>query len=115
MAKGIQETKELLRFVFSIASAIKESLKDGDLDFWDAKNFVEPLSYLGEAIDNIDEVLPELQDLDEREVMELVQFAMEELEIGGDFNVVQEVEVAKQRVTDALTMGKTLLSLVQSN
>lgn len=110
---GIKETKELLRFVFSVVEAVKESLSDGDMDIWDAKNFLEPLSYLAEAIDNIDEVLPELQDLDEGEVMELVQYCMEELDIGGDINVVEEVEAAKQRVTDALTMGKALLSLVQ--
>lgn len=113
MAKGIQETKELLRFVFSIVDAVKESLKDGDLDFWDAKNFVEPLGYLGEAIDNIDDVLPELEDLDENELLELVQFVMNELEIGGDINVAEEVESAKQKVTSALTMGRTLLELVK--
>lgn len=110
---GIKETKDLLRFVFSIVEAVKESLSDGDMDIWDAKNFLEPLAYLAEAIENIDDVLPELQDLDENEVLELVQYCMEELDIGGHIDNDEEVEVAKQKVTDALNMGKTLLTLVQ--
>ena len=37
--RGVKETKEVLAFVFSMATAIKTSLSDGDFDFWDAKNF----------------------------------------------------------------------------
>jgi hypothetical protein len=117
MAKGIKETKELLRFVFSLTNAIKESYSDGDLDFWDAKNFVEPLSMLGDALDNIDEVLPELQDLDENEISELVSYVLDEL--GIEINVPDipdappQVEVAKQQVMQALDTGKAVLQMVK--
>lgn len=117
MATGIKETKELLRFVFSLTNAIKESYSDGDLDFWDAKNFVEPLSMLGDAIDNIDEVLPELQDLDENEISELVTYVTEELGIEIKVPVIPdapaEVEVARQQVMQALDTGKAVLQMVK--
>ena len=116
MATGIKETKELLRFVFSLTNAIKESFSDGDLDFWDVKNFVEPLSMLGDAIDNIDEVLPELKDLDENEISELVSYVLDEL--GIQINVPDipdappQVEVARQQVIQALDTGKAVLQMV---
>ena len=46
--KGIQETKELLAFVFSLAEAIKKSNADGDFNWRDGLNFIEPLKRLGQ-------------------------------------------------------------------
>ena len=71
--RGIKETKEVLAFVFSLSNAIKVSLSDGDFDFWDAKNFVEPLKKIAPAVENIDEVLPELDDLEWDEIIELAK------------------------------------------
>ena len=71
--RGVKETKEVLAFVFSMTNAIKVSLADGDFDFWDAKNFVEPLKKIAPAVENIEEVLPELEDLSLDEVIELTQ------------------------------------------
>ena len=45
---GIQETKELLSFVFSLAEAIKKSNADGDFNWRDGLNFIEPLKRLGQ-------------------------------------------------------------------
>ena len=49
--RGVKETKEVLAFVFSMTNAIKVSLADGDFDFWDAKNFVEPLKKIGASME----------------------------------------------------------------
>ena len=74
--RGVKETREVLAFVFSMANAIKISLADGDFDFWDAKNFVEPLKKIAPAVENIEEVLPELEDLSLDEVIELTKYSM---------------------------------------
>ena len=71
---GIQETKELLEFVFSLAEAIKKSNADGEFNWRDGLNFIEPLKRLGPAIDNIEEIVPEIGDLDAEEWAELVEF-----------------------------------------
>ena len=110
--KGVKETKEVLAFVFSFANAMKVSLSDGDFDFWDAKNFVEPLKRLAPAVENIDEVIPELEDLGWEEILELAKYSMTELGLGGDIDVDAEVEAAAEKVEDAIEMGRSLLKLV---
>ena len=110
--RGVKETKEVLAFVFSMANAIKISLADGDFDFWDAKNFVEPLKKIAPAVENIDEVLPELEDLSWDEILELAKYSMTELGLGGDIEVAEEVESAAEQVEEAIEMGKSLLKLV---
>jgi len=116
MATGIKETKELLRFVFSLANAVKQSMADGSLTLWDAKNFVEPLSLLVDAVDNLDQILPELKDLDDQEISELVGFVMNELgveiKIPNIPNPPEELEVAKEQVLQALDTGKAVLQMV---
>ena len=112
--RGVKETKEVLAFVFSMTNAIKVSLADGDFDFWDAKNFVEPLKKIAPAVENIEEVLPELEDLSLVEVIELTKYSMTELGLGGNIYVEAEVNDAVKKVEDAIDMGKNMLSLVKS-
>ena len=112
--RGVKETKEVLAFVFSMTNAIKVSLADGDFDFWDAKNFVEPLKKIAPAVENIEEVLPELEDLSLDEVIELTKYSMTELGLGGNIDVESEVNDAVKNVEDAIDMGKKMLSLVKS-
>ena len=112
--RGVKETKEVLAFVFSMTNAIKVSLADGDFDFWDAKNFVEPLKKIAPAVENIEEVLPELEDLSLDEVIELTKYSMTELGLGGNIDVEAEVNDAVKKVEDAIDMCKKMLSLVKS-
>ena len=112
--RGIKETKEVLAFVFSMANAIKISLADGDFDWYDAKNFVDPLKRIAPAVENIDEVLPEIEDLEWDEILELAKYSMTELGLGGDIDVDAEVEAAAEKVEDAIEMGRNLLKIVNS-
>ena len=110
--RGIKETKEVLAFVFSLSNAIKVSLSDGDFDWYDAKNFVDPLKRIAPAVENIDEVLPEIEDLEWDEIIDLAKYSMTELGLGGDIDVDAEVEAAAEKVEDAIAMGKSLLKIV---
>lgn len=107
MSSGIKETKEVLRFVLSFVQALKTTYEDGEFDWYDAKNFIEPIKNLGDAIDNIDEVLPEITDIDEEEYEELLQWMKEEFpEI-----IDEEIEYV---LDEALVAGKTILTLTGS-
>ena len=107
MSSGIKETKEVLRFVLSFVQALKTTYEDGEFDWYDAKNFIEPIKNLGDAIDNIDEVLPEITDIDEEEYEELLQWMKEEFpEI-----IEEEIEYV---LDEALVAGKTILTLTGS-
>ena len=112
--RGVKETKEVLAFVFSMANAIKISLADGDFDWYDAKNFVDPLKRIAPAVENIDEILPEIEDLEWEEFLELAKYSMTELGLGGDIDVDAEVEAAAEKVEDAIEMGRSLLKIVNS-
>ena len=121
--KGVKETKEVLAFVFSFTKAIKVSLADGDLDFWDAKNFVEPLKKIAPAIENIDEVIGELEDLSWGEIEELAFYCQEELGLAGDPETAQENQESDKEqlqktlniVKDAIDMSKLLLKLIAND
>ena len=107
MSSGIKETKEVLRFVLSFVQALKTTYEDGEFDWYDAKNFIEPIKNLGDAIDNIDEVLPEITDIDEEEYEELLSWMKEEFpEI-----IDEEIEFV---LDEALVAGKTILTLTGS-
>ena len=107
--RGIQETKELLEFVFSLAEAIKKSNADGEFNWRDGLNFIEPLKRLGPAIDNIEEIVPEVADLDSEEWTELVEFVSNkwDLDTGdGDDDI-------SDRIEDGLNAGIELVRMTQ--
>ena len=107
--RGIEETKELLEFVFSLAEAIKKSNADGEFNWRDGLNFIEPLKRLGPAIDNIEDIVPEVADLDSEEWTELVEFVSSkwDLDTGdGDDDI-------SDRIEDGLNAGIELVRMTQ--
>ena len=106
---GIQETKELLLFVFSLAEAIKKSNADGDFNWRDGLNFIEPLKRLGPAIDNIEDIIPEVADLDAEEWNELITFVSEQWDLD---NSDSEDDISV-RIEDGLNAGIELIRMTQ--
>ena len=72
--RGIEETKDILDFVFSFVEAVGKAKKDGEMTWTDARYFIDPVKKLFEAVDDIEDVLPEIEDLDEAEYDELVEY-----------------------------------------
>ena len=107
--RGIEETKELLEFVFSLAEAIKKSNADGEFNWRDGLNFIEPLKRLGPAIDNIEEIVPEVADLDSEEWTELVEFVSSRWDLDtGDAD-----DDISDRIEDGLNAGIELVRMTQ--
>ena len=75
--RGIEETKDILDFVFSFVEAVGKAKKDGEMSWSDARYFIDPVKKLFEAVDDIEEVLPEIEDLDDKEYDELVEYVKE--------------------------------------
>ena len=75
--RGIEETKDILDFVFSFVEAVGKAKKDGEMTWSDARYFIDPVKKLFEAVDDIEEVLPEIEDLDDAEYDELVAYVKE--------------------------------------
>jgi len=75
--RGIEETKDILDFVFSFVEAVGKAKKDGEMSWSDARYFIDPVKKLFEAVDDIEEVLPEIEDLSEAEYDQLVEYVKE--------------------------------------
>ena len=108
--RGIQQTKELLDFIFSLSEAIYKSAKDGEFTWSDGLNFIEPLKKIAPALDDIDQVIPEVMDLDASEWNELVDYVQANfnLEISED-----EDSDIETKIEEALNAGVELLRLTQ--
>ena len=102
--RGIEETKDILDFVFSFVEAVGKAKKDGEMTWSDARYFIDPVKKLFEAVDDIEEVLPEIEDLSEEEYDQLVEYVKGK----GDY----EEENLDWVVDTAIEAGRGVLTLI---
>ena len=102
--RGIEETKDILDFVFSFVEAVGKAKKDGEMSWTDARFFIDPITKLFEAVDVIEDVLPEIEDLDEAEYDELVEY------VRGKWDY--DEENLDWIVDTAIEAGKSILVMV---
>ena len=102
--RGIEETKDILDFVFSFVEAVGKAKKDGEMSWTDARFFIDPITKLFEAVDDIEDVLPEIEDLDEAEYDELVEY------VRGKWDY--DEENLDWIVDTAIEAGKSILIMV---
>ena len=102
--RGIEETKDILDFVFSFVEAVGKAKKDGEMSWTDARFFIDPITKLFEAVDDIEDVLPEIEDLDEAEYDELVEY------VRGKWDY--DEENLDWIVDTAIEAGKSILVIV---
>ena len=88
---GIKETKEALEFAAAIGNATGISLQDGKFDTLDIVNYINALSKFPAAVENAAEIPKELDDLDEAEAAELVEFVQTKLDLPQE-NIEQAIE-----------------------
>ena len=102
--RGIEETKDILDFMFSFVEAVGKAQKDGEMTWSDARYFIDPVRKLLEAVDDIEEVLPEIEDLSEEEYDQLVEYVKEKWNY-DDENLDCVVDTA-------IEAGKSILMMV---
>ena len=102
--RGIEETKDILDFVFSFVEAVGKAKKDGEMSWSDARYFIDPVKKLFEAVDDIEEVLPEIEDLSGEEYDQLVEYVKEKWNY--------EEENLDWVVDTAIEAGRGVLTLI---
>ena len=102
--KGIEETKDIIDFVFSFVEAVGKAKADGELSWRDARYFIDPVKKLFEAVDDIEEVLPEIEDLTDEEYDELVEY------VKGKWNY--DEENLDWIVDTAIEAGRGLMMMI---
>ena len=81
---GIQETKDMLKFIIGIGEAVDISLVDGKIDMQDIGNLMGPMMLAPAAFDNVAMLPKEIKDLDPTEAQELFDFVEAEFDIAND-------------------------------
>ncbi len=83
-SQGIQETKDLLKFVVSLGMAVDKIKADGKVDITDIQFLMSPLTQASKAFEGVKHVKAQLKDLSSEEVKELVEFAENQLDLSND-------------------------------
>ncbi len=102
--RGIEEVKDILDFMFSFIEAVGKAKEDGEMSWSDARHFIDPVKKLFDAVEDIEEVLPEIEDLDESEYDELVAYVKDKWDY--------EAENLDWVVDTAIEAGRGILTLV---
>ena len=102
--RGIEETKDILDFMFSFVEAVCKAQKHGEMTWSDARYFIDPVKKLFEAVDDIEEVLPEIEDLSEEEYDQLVEYVKEKWDY--------DEENLDWIVDTAIEAGKSILMMI---
>ena len=87
---GIEETKDVVIFLASLANAIKKSLDDGEVTWTDAMNFVGLVTKVFPAITGIGQVPIELDDLEDDEKEILIALVKDELDFSDNVEEIIE-------------------------
>ena len=102
--RGIEETRDIIDFVFSFVEAVGKAKADGEMSWSDARYFIDPVKKLFEAVDDIEEVLPESEDLTDEEYDELVEY------VKGKWNY--DEENLDWIVDTAIEAGRGLMMMI---
>ena len=102
--RGIEETRDIIDFVFSFVEAVGKAKEDGEMSWSDARYFIDPVKKLFEAVEDIEEVLPEIEDLTDAEYDELVEY------VKGKWNY--DEENLDWIVDTAIEAGKSILMMI---
>lgn len=81
---GIENIKEVLKFMCELVNGVVKSLEDDHFNFADAINFYGAAKAIPAMIKDIDQVPGELMDLTDEEQQELIEYVKTEFDIPED-------------------------------
>lgn len=84
MKDKLHETKQLLLWFFSMATAIEQSTADGKFNVLDLGKFFSTFHLIGPAFDNVSEIGNELKFLSLEDKVDLTKFIQKELDLEND-------------------------------
>lgn len=92
---GVQESKDVIKFVCALTNAIAEACRDGKPTLSDGIQLLPVLKRLPAALEDIHLIPEEASDYDVEELAELSALVKEELDLPND-----KVEAAVEQVLD---------------
>jgi hypothetical protein len=107
--QNVQQTKEMLAFLFSLHMAYDKSTDDGKIDWTDISNLIEPAKLALPAIDSVASIKDELLTLSAEDKAELVKWAEETYNIKND----KLEEIVEEGLSLFLSLGRFILKLTK--
>jgi len=102
---GIEELKQLAKFMFAVWDATRETIKDGRFKAREVFNYTEALRSLPKAFRGLENLPAEVKDLDKKELEEIRQFIIDEFKL-NDKELEQKVE---DIISIAINFAKSLM------
>ncbi len=100
----MNEIKEMLSFIFSLAEAIDKSVADGKISIADVPSFIDPIMKAQAAFMGLDKIKAEMQSMDEAKKAELMEWAKEEFDLENDR--------LEYMIENGLSIGMSLANLL---
>ena len=107
---GIEETKDLAKFIVELAEGGAKALEDKKFSLSDIQHFVSAVGALPAAIAGIGQIPAELKDMDVLERQELVDFIKAEFDIPQD-NVEEIAEAALDVCIDIFKLVMKIIAI----
>ena len=101
----MKETKEALKFIFSLANGVGKSLQDGKFSYGDLVYFFGALESISEAMSGAKSIPAELKRMTPQQRQELLTYAKQEFDIPQD-----DIE---KRVEQGLTAALHVLTVIE--
>ena len=107
----IHNTKEVMAFLFAIGKVVKEAKQnDGKINVMDAALLMKVIPYVGPAFEDIADVVPEMKDLNQAEIDELVAYITKQVgEVIGKEKLLEQVTSGLEAVKALAKFVKTLV------
>lgn len=106
MTSNVKETKEMLRFVLSLANVMSEIMDDGKVSLLELPKLLVPFRLMPAALKDVKMIVAEFKDLSKEEVDELTQEFMKEFNLKQD-----EIEAMIEKgMLVAAELAKIILS-----
>jgi len=84
MSEGIQELKELLKFIIEFGESIDKAMIDKKFEMSELGLLIAPLMQIGPAFEGLDKIGGEIKDLNQAEMSELIAYIGTELDLNSD-------------------------------
>lgn len=82
---GIDNLKQMISFMVSMANAVGRSLEDGDLSVWDVRHLWDPMTLAIPAFKNAKSALQEFDDMSDDEKQLIYDHIEEEFDLDYDY------------------------------
>jgi hypothetical protein len=104
---GIEQSKDMLKFVISLGNTLGKTLEDGKIGLTEIPQFLSPMLLAPSAISGAAEIPAEFSDLTDEEKAELVEFVKSEFDLPQD-KIEAAVEDGLKLVADIHRFVKKL-------